>query len=392
MARGNREESLPKSPEKSLQGNIPLPGNKLSSYPTMPIRGASHGSVNDNRPGGKPDHQSRLPLGSEQTPTATERGPDSPTRPPGQGGPLDFFSFAECMRNPCETMAEAFETVPTSDEPRYVTRTFHWRPEDFPIEDGTYMQCDEPWESDLPPHRTGERAGVAFKAGKIGQPFKVMQHVADPVDDIFDDDCEVDATEEAPTHSGLACAFTSSALIDLEVSNSNSEARNGGLADIAVVTQLAGSPSGLHDSMQAASTTPEWCADWSDFAPVAADNSSALMQEPTLVDMPASTVYSTNLVDVLAASFPSGPAEVMPAVAAPAFMPSPVNHIGVAAAALGEGTVNHIGVAGAPLGADEVTRLREQLRALQIENEALKGSSPIPPQDDNSLSKPGFIV
>jgi len=68
---------------------------------------------------------------------------------------MDFF-FDACVRSPCNNeLVEDVDTISQEDhvggtvvdDGKYVTRTFHWRPEDFPLEVATYMQSEEPGES-----------------------------------------------------------------------------------------------------------------------------------------------------------------------------------------------------------------------------------------------------
>merc|ERR1712217_870670 len=153
-------------------------------------------------------------------------------------------------------------------------------------------------------------------------------------------------------------------------------------------------PSGLHDSMQAATNEPDWCADFADFAlPVVAGPSSCaqdlepsstdtLVSAPPVGDIPAAysqfpsaPVAPGDASNALPVSFSAVPAETLPALTAPAFAP---------VASL----VNPSASLEAPIGVDEVERLKQQLRALQAENDALKGA----PQHEIMDNKPGFIV
>lgn len=98
------------------------------------------------------------------------------------GATWDFF-FDNCIRSSGEHPNE-IDTIPCDDNgPQdMVTRTFHWKPEDFPLEMATYMQCDAPWD------------GKGFKTGK-GMSHKLQPLPADDYDggDMLDEEEDIEA-------------------------------------------------------------------------------------------------------------------------------------------------------------------------------------------------------
>merc|ERR1740121_3355494 len=91
------------------------------------------------------------PLVTVVSTSAAERAAANPIKAAATArdgsAPLDPMSFLQrCSQHSC---LRDFETVENEEdsEDAGVTRTFRWRPEDCPVEDATYMQCEEPWQA-----------------------------------------------------------------------------------------------------------------------------------------------------------------------------------------------------------------------------------------------------
>lgn len=97
-------------------------------------------------------------------------------------GPLNFL-FDNCSRTRCAEGTNDHDTIVVDDNGEMVTRTFHWRPEDFPLEVATYMQCDTAWD------------GGGFKTGR-GFSHKLQPVGADDFEDADMLDEEEDLEEE----------------------------------------------------------------------------------------------------------------------------------------------------------------------------------------------------
>lgn len=204
--------------------------------------------------------------------------PTSPRIPVSPSSPLEFLTFTECMSNPCEGIVDAIAVENTRNS-KPVTRTFQWRPEEFPMEDGTYMQCEEPWESATPPARL--RAAGVFKAGRAGPPLRIMQrHMDDDVDDMLDDEESAALGNEGeagvPRGSDNLPDMQQPKLIDLDPSNATLEGfqsdpviaatgSSAGLPPSVVVGNtplVSDSASEQRSCIEPVEAAPAWNADW----------------------------------------------------------------------------------------------------------------------------------
>merc|ERR1740116_657793 len=68
--------------------------------------------------------------------------------PTGQFPLSTFDMFDQCVVQ-CDAAWEDIETIGGPQPgPTLGTTTFKWKDDDIPLEDGTYMQCEEPWQAD----------------------------------------------------------------------------------------------------------------------------------------------------------------------------------------------------------------------------------------------------
>lgn len=258
------------------------------------------------------------------------------------GGPLDFL-FTNCVRSPCKNVWEDAEAVPTDSNTQYVTRTFHWRPEDFPLEVATYMQCEEPWQSASPPHLAGFRTrprALVFTGGRLIQPHRIQQRSADEEPaDMLD--------EESSLHEELG------GLKDMSTKEDAVSAVAGGFGGSHACSRATSSCGGPQseeatapDTKKAASTESaeaSWNPDWS------------ILEPPALV-MP------WPVVDRGGGQTPASPTEAI----GPADMMVDGSTLPTHGSSLGESSN------------DEVRTLRERVEALQKENELLRAAGEAP--------------
>lgn len=250
--------------------------------------------------------------------------------------PLDFL-FTTCVRSHCHPDLEEEELETHDDEggsPRdrdetYVTRTFHWKPEDFPLEIATYMQCEEPWSPDV---ILRQNVVARPQAGKM-RSCRVKQLSADnlPAAEMVEDDCQKEAeTLTAPT---------------MPNASSSSDSLCGDLAGEEAV-DAADFVDGHED---------DWIPDWSHLQPPPPPS-----PPPTPLVTPGSTPEELE-VDVGRSCETAGPTARIPATWTPLdAKPDP-------------------GSSSAPTHAQmeaEVQLLREQVKALRHENELLRSAPP----------------
>lgn len=122
------------------------------------------------------------------------------------------FLFTACVRDPGhDRLEEVPDTSGRCDgqcaaeesDDEYVARTFHWKPEDFPLEIATYMQCEEPWKPETLPYR--QNVSVSPKVGKALQSCKLRPLCADDLPSMAEEvDGGIASADEAEAEEGLA--------------------------------------------------------------------------------------------------------------------------------------------------------------------------------------------
>mmetsp|Transcript_69749 Transcript_69749/g.151761 ORF Transcript_69749/g.151761 Transcript_69749/m.151761 type:complete len:358 (-) Transcript_69749:126-1199(-) len=109
--------------------------------------------------------------------------------------------FDSCNISDCRQSVE--EIGHDRDEDSYVTRTFYWRAEDFPLEVATYMQCEEPWaQREAAANNLAGRYGLRATLPRI-RVSQVAKVCADDVpNDMLenDDDCPKVTSETSNAH------------------------------------------------------------------------------------------------------------------------------------------------------------------------------------------------
>lgn len=214
---------------------------------------------------------------------------------------MDFSD--SCMRGPCAShFIEDVDQIPVdnngdqnSEDDKYVTRTFHWTMEDFPLEVATYMQCEEPWETDPDDDQrmVAMRARAKANASSRLQPDllagrrcsgKLDQAAADDVpDDMLEDELSVKeglAARRAPrersasSSRGRGAGPFQSATTAAPQPVSAACARMAKAETLATSSAAGTAPVPTHDLLDVDEPAPgdksnDWSADWSAFAPPA---------------------------------------------------------------------------------------------------------------------------
>jgi len=268
--------------------------------------------------------------------------------------------------------SEEIRISPLDDEDgdRYVARTFHWRPEDFQLEVATYMQTDEPWQSESPPHQTGGR-GTCFKAGRPDRgdaarvrPIQLDDEPLDMLDEEVTGETDEVGTEVAPSTSSRAAGT------------------GGGTSD-AVATN--GVPAPASDA---------WCANWTilepppaPLAPLEGHGNEAIAGTTNTRDKDLQSPQPPP-PQPLAPPPPTVPGQGQQAQVVGCQQDLAVGLHGeqdhspqatvLPSSCVGEHGEQDLDLLGPPIAASEVDLLRQQLEELRRENERLrlmKGSS-----------------